>query len=107
MKKRKPNATERQLMADWEAIKSASSKPLERGAVANGLKVKVAAKLAPAEPPSRDYEATFKAMVGSTAPPTVGRYTGEKCIGVALQHKSNYTPVFNTDAAVEIARMRR
>lgn len=107
MKKRKLTAKERQLLAEWESIKSASAKPLERGARANGLKVTITTNLAPADPPERNYEATFKSMVGSTAPATVGHYTGEKCIGVALQHKSNYTPVFNTDAAVEIARMRR
>lgn len=94
-------------MADWEALQSRVAKPLERGAIANGVKVTITTNLVPAEPPVRDYERSFKGMVGSTAPATVGHYTGEKCIGVALQHKSNYTPVFNTDAAVEIARMRR
>lgn len=37
------------------------------------------------------------------------RYTGDKVLGVALMHKSNYAPVFkdNAEAAVEIAQMRR
>jgi len=34
-------------------------------------------------------------------------YTGDKIIGIAVQHKSCLQPVFNSDHIVEIARMRR
>ncbi len=35
------------------------------------------------------------------------RYTGDKLIGVALMHKSNYVPIFTNEEAVSVARMRR
>ena len=34
-------------------------------------------------------------------------YTGTLCIGIALQHKSCFQPIFNSQAAVESAQMRR
>lgn len=34
-------------------------------------------------------------------------YTGDKMIGIAAMHKSNLVPVFNDDAAKDVARMRR
>lgn len=39
------------------------------------------------------------------APPKV--YTGNKMIGIATLHKSNAVPVFNSEDAVEISKMRR
>jgi hypothetical protein len=39
---------------------------------------------------------------------TVHKYTGERrLIGIATMHKSNAVPVFDKEAAVEIAQMRR
>lgn len=38
---------------------------------------------------------------------TPDRYTGTECIGIATMHKSNLVPVFNSQAAVDAARMRR
>jgi hypothetical protein len=34
-------------------------------------------------------------------------YTGDKMLGIATLHKSNAVPVFNTEEAVEISKMRR
>lgn len=39
-KARKPNATERQLQADWERMMKQHAQPLVKGAIANGVKVK-------------------------------------------------------------------
>jgi len=42
---------------------------------------------------------------------TTGRqkqvYTGDKLLGIASMHKSNYVPVFSGDEAVSLAKMRR
>ena len=38
---------------------------------------------------------------------TPDRYTGTACIGIAAMHKSNLVPIFNADAAVDAATMRR
>lgn len=35
------------------------------------------------------------------------RYTGTKMIGIGTLHKSNAVPVFSSDEATEMARMRR
>ncbi len=35
------------------------------------------------------------------------QYTGDACLGVATMHKSNLVPIFNAEAAVDAARMRR
>jgi hypothetical protein len=34
-------------------------------------------------------------------------YTGTKCLGVSVLHKSNGIPVFSQDEVVEISKMRR
>lgn len=35
------------------------------------------------------------------------QYTGEKLIGIAMMHKSNLVPIFNTEEAIDVATMRR
>ena len=45
------------------------------------------------------------AAVATKAAPKV--YTGTKVMGIATLHKSNAVPVFNSEEAVEISRMRR
>jgi hypothetical protein len=45
---------------------------------------------------------------GSCTKPIHGKvYTGDKMIGIGTLHKSNAVPVFNSEDAVEISRMRR
>lgn len=39
-----------------------------------------------------------------SAPPV---YSGNKCKGIGVMHKSNSVPIFSDDEAVAIARMRR
>ena len=39
--------------------------------------------------------------------PTPNKYTGAACLGIATLHKSNAIPVFNQQAAVDAAQMRR
>lgn len=34
-------------------------------------------------------------------------YTGDKIVGIATMHKSNLVPIFNDEAAKEVAKMRR
>lgn len=43
--------------------------------------------------------------VATKASPKV--YTGTNMLGIATMHKSNAVPVFNSEAAVEISKMRR
>jgi len=46
-------------------------------------------------------------MTGSTAPAEKKVYTGDKIVGIAAMHKSNLVPIFNDDAAKDVASMRR
>ena len=47
---------------------------------------------------------TTDQFVGSSAKKT---YTGDALLGIAVSHKSNLIPVFNTDSAKDLASMRR
>ena len=51
-----------------------------------------------------DYKAKF---LGSTAKKETLTYTGTEIIGIAQMHKSNAQPIFNKQAAVDVAQMRR
>lgn len=44
---------------------------------------------------------------GSCAPAAKKVYTGDKIVGIAAMHKSNLVPIFNDDAAKDVASMRR
>lgn len=44
---------------------------------------------------------------GSTAPRVIHQYTGSEMVGVSLIHKSCLQPIFNREAAKEVANMRR
>lgn len=111
MKKRKLNAAQRQLQADWEKMMQKHAKPLEKGAKA---KSQVSSAAPISKRPGKLLEAgrvntqpSVDTGYTSTAPRQQIKYTGDKVLGVALMHKSNYQPVFDTKSAEEIARMRR
>ena len=53
-------------------------------------------------PPSRNAADTTFAAKRDT-----NKYTGTAVIGVVAMHKSNLVPVFNQDAAIDAAKMRR
>lgn len=111
-KKPKLNAQQRELarlQAEMEARHASGPKfgrgkapakaPQTRAKAPTGATVPGVAQQKPATP--------FSAMVGSTAPKTRVRYTGDNCIGVQLMHKQAYEPVFSKKQAEEITRMRR
>lgn len=56
-------------------------------------------------PTSRTSRPDSMMGIAAKAPPKV--YTGDKVLGIAVMHKSNMVPIFNDDAAVEVAQMRR
>lgn len=111
MKKRKLNAAQRQLQADWEKMMARHAKPLEKGAKA---KSQVSAAAPISKRPTKLLESSrvnkqpsVDTGYTSTAPKQKVMYTGDKVLGVALMHKSSYAPVFDTKTAEEIAKMRR
>lgn len=66
-----------------------------------------------AEPPKPHVRHTPKpaslnpAQSGFAPKPQPKHYTGTECIGITTLHKSNAVPVFNQQAAIDAAHMRR
>lgn len=103
-KKRKPNAYERQLAAEWDAIvkKYEPKKPIK------AVKYK-AVTWQPAKSYVRETEnyPSLNTAGGSATKAEPKVYTGDKMLGIATLHKSNAVPVFQAEDAVEISKMRR
>jgi hypothetical protein len=60
----------------------------------------------PAGRETKQYKSLNTGEVGATkSAPKV--YTGTKVLGIATMHKSNAVPVFNSEEAVDISKMRR
>jgi len=58
-------------------------------------------------PRETPYYPSLNTFSGSTALPEKKVYTGDKIVGIAAMHKSNLVPIFNDDAAKDVASMRR
>lgn len=100
-KARKPNASERQLAAEWNAIvkKYEPKKPVKFTAV-TWQPAKSYVRSTPHIPSLNTGN-----VAATKADPKV--YTGDKVLGIATLHKSNAVPVFKKEEAVEISNMRR
>lgn len=103
-KAKKPTAVQRQLAAEWEAIqkKYAPKKTIKSTSSKLDYKLTV--------PPGRTTSTHIPSRntgdgIGSTK--QTQHYTGDKMLGIGTLHKSNAVPVFSTDEAHEMARMRR
>lgn len=100
-KPRKPNATQRQLAMEWDAIvkKYEPKKPVKYKAV-TWQPTKSYVRETPHIP-------SLNTTGGSATKAQPKVYTGTKVMGIATLHKSNAVPVFNSQEAVEISSMRR
>ena len=100
-----------QLRLEWEALLAKHSKPLERGAKA--FNIQAINRLNRKPQPALEITVVaekYKSLVtpgGSTALAEKKVYTGDKIIGIATMHKSNLVPIFNEQAAIDVAQMRR
>lgn len=113
MKKSKPTKALRELDAQWQALVAKHRAPLERGAHAKGslpkakaVQTKMPNLAVPIERSSRVI-ASMDSGKGFAALPSKPTYTGDKVIGIAVQHKSCLQPIFNEEAAKDSAKMRR
>ena len=103
-----PKAKAAQLQKEWEAMLARHSKPLERGAKALGIRGVAKSKPAPVvQTPESTVKSNPHGMMGVAAKAAPKVYTGTKIVGIATMHKSNLVPIFNEEAAVEVAQMRR
>lgn len=105
-KKRKPNAQQRELQASWDAlVKKYEVKKVVKRPVQTLTDVYKLTTPAGRETPK--YPSVVTAG-GSCTKPVHGKvYTGTAMVGIGTLHKSNAVPVFNSEDAVEQARMRR
>lgn len=99
-----PKAKQRELQASWEALLAKHSKPLF-GKPTKAVKPVVARPTCDVQRPVAVSRPNSMMGLATKAAPKV--YTGTKIIGIATMHKSNLVPIFNEDAAVEVAQMRR
>jgi hypothetical protein len=99
-KKSKPNAKQRELKANWEAMLkkyppkklSDSSRPLTKTPVYQRDTV--------------NYPSLNSGYHDCSKKPNPV-YTGTKIKGIGTMHKSNAVPIFSDEEAMDIARMRR
>jgi hypothetical protein len=102
-----PKAAAEELARSWEALLARHSKPLEKGAVSKGLKVKKLKKSAPLPVTVVTRQASFEGMKGVGAKKQSIKYTGTEMLGIGQLHKSNAVPVFKKSEAIELSQMRR
>lgn len=113
MKKRKPTKAQRELAADWEALqKKWASAPKFARTTVKGRSVEQRVPPIHELPVKRTPEAervikSFTTPGGSTALTPTKIYTGSAMVGIATMHKSNMIPIFNNEAAEDVAKMRR
>jgi hypothetical protein len=92
------------LQADWQSLKerTMATKPVQSRPLTRSVP-----KLGP--PPGREtpYIPSRDSGVGVAAKKEVPVYTGTEMLGVTILHKSCLQPVFNEQAAVDAANMRR
>lgn len=100
-KPRKPNAAQRQLAAEWDAIvKKYEPKKSVKYKAVTWQPTKSYVRETPHIP-------SLNTAGGSATKAQPKVYTGTKVMGIATLHKSNAVPVFNSQEAVEISSMRR
>lgn len=101
-KAKKPNAKQRELAAEWEAmLKKYESKKVLPKNVQSYTSPKPFIRETIRYPSLNSFE-------GSCTKPIHGKvYTGDKMIGIGTLHKSNAVPIFSDDEAKDQATMRR
>jgi hypothetical protein len=100
----------RELSASWSKLKQEWGATEQESKRNRALKAPAMSSYSLSYPPGREPKQHIPSKdtgVGIAARAEDKVYTGSAVIGVATMHKSNAVPVFSTEDAVEIARMRR
>ena len=102
-KPHKPNYKQRMLKASWEDllrkydVKPQKSNTAKRTSLVSNLSY-------------RGRDADIRSVdtgVGVAAKKESPQYTGDAMIGIGQLHKSNAIPIFQSEDAIEISKMRR
>ena len=105
-KKKKPNAKQRELAAEWESL---LKKWEPKHSIAKVMKNDKLTQVGPVVPPGRNTRHIASLNTGlanaTMKPPQV--YTGDNMIGIGQMHKSNAVPIFRQEDAKDLATMRR
>jgi hypothetical protein len=102
-KKRKPNAKQRALKASWEEIlKKYEVKPTNKIKSSSNTTTRVIR-----DGSDTRHIPSLDTGVGAAIKKESPVYTGDAMIGIGQLHKSNAIPVFKTEDAIDIAKMRR
>ena len=105
-KKRKPNAKQRELAAEWEKLlkKYEPKKPVKSIAKQELRDTYSLGRPAGRETP-KIPSLPFTGMPATKKDPI--KYTGTAMKGIGTMHKSNSVPIFSDEEAIAIATMRR
>ena len=108
-KPKKPNAKQRAQKASWQALLKKYDITPTRKAIQKSSWVGPTDHPCTVVDPSRrtDHIPSLDSGIGVATKKPVMKYTGDKMLGIATMHKSNSVPVFSSEEAINISKMRR
>ena len=105
-KKRKPNAKQRELQAEWEALLKRHEPKRPIGKIAK-LDTRINPVVTSVPQRCTDRYPSLDTGMGVATLKESPRYTGSLMKGIGTMHKSNAVPIFSDEEAKDIATMRR
>lgn len=108
--KSKKTRKQRQKEKDaWELYKQKYGLTENRGRTQQIVKTWTPTFMQPVRAGSTDFKQCKSVETGVhvATKPEKKVYTGDKIVGLAVMHKSNIVPIFNEQAAKDVANMRR
>lgn len=108
--KSKKTRKQKQKQKDaWEEYKLKYGLSENKGRTQQMVKTWTEPKLMSLRPGSLDHKQHKSLNSGAAVATKAVKhvYTGDKVIGIGIMHKSNLVPIFSTDAAVDLSKMRR
>lgn len=103
-------AKARSAEAEWKALKEKWGVEEQERKKNKALRAPAMSSYTLSYPPGREPKQHIPSRdtgVGVAVRPEDKVYTGTAMLGVATMHKSNAVPVFSTEDAIEISKMRR
>lgn len=98
----------RELQAEWQRKQSEWANMSKATTVAKSATVAAKSPVVKSNIRETQRGASLNSWVtGAVASKPAQQYTGDQVLGIAVMHKSCLQPVFNAQAAVDIAKMRR
>jgi len=100
-----------QLESQWQLKMKELAKLSPMAGQSNKKSLTSSTYLTPRIPPGRDTTQHIPSLrsnhTGAVSSKPTPVYTGDKVLGIAVQHKSCLQPIFSAESAVDSAHMRR